>query len=697
MSTVIRFLKNKLVLFTILLLITLFLSKWLTGAYFPSTTNENLWFYSGIFMVLVSSFFIEEYYTSPRNILANLLPLVVILVSVRQIFISNDHDWLWWVGFSYILIILLCAFLSIVLNDEDQSSSNIKNIISEICKNLATTFGKGRLVFSAMFLYFLLTFYSINNIRVLTLMLFWWFVIVVEPQKLINRLSIKKRIKDNSIGRIISVQSKKVFLVRLFQDSLKSKTFDLVRFKYAAQDDEVTVCYGFILETFLLDDQKWVKVLLTKKELNIELKRIVKRNIVYKIDVEESVQGIIDRFVGVVVEGSDIGKICFECYNSSKIQEGDLLEIELEDVKVYYQIIQGITQEENVERRNETGFIRGEAIQLGAWNHENCSFEKYGWVPDINSIVLLAETDNIEHPEIEYPEYILGTIPNTSLPVVINLDDAISHHFGILGVTGSGKSFITFEILKELQNNHKIICVDFTGDYLGKLNDLKLNPVPIMDDPKGLIIIEEMIAKKQAAVNAKTKDPETILNFKKDIQKKLNDYVLKFIEGDDKIGLFELPDLSNTSFVLEFTQFFLENVFNIAKNGIDEKICIVLEEAHTVVPETTFLGDLGDYGSNKAIVNKIGQIALQGRKYGVGLLVIAQRTANVSKTVLTQCNTILCFQAFDETSFSFIGNYLGKDMVTTLPNLMKYHAIVTGKGVKSNVPMIVDLTRKTEA
>ena len=45
----------------------------------------------------------------------------------------------------------------------------------------------------------------------------------------------------------------------------------------------------------------------------------------------------------------------------------------------------------------------------------------------------------------------------------------------------------------------------------------------------------------------------------------------------------------------------------------------------------------------------MGQIALQGRKYGIGMLVIAQRTANVSKTILTQCNTVICFQAFDET------------------------------------------------
>jgi len=68
--------------------------------------------------------------------------------------------------------------------------------------------------------------------------------------------------------------------------------------------------------------------------------------------------------------------------------------------------------------------------------------------------------------------------------------------------------------------------------------------------------------------------------------------------------------------------------------------------------------------------------------------------ANVSKTVLTQCNTIIAFQAFDETSFNFLGNYIGKDFVQALPNLPQYHAIVTGKAVKANIPMIIDLTRE---
>ena len=58
-----------------------------------------------------------------------------------------------------------------------------------------------------------------------------------------------------------------------------------------------------------------------------------------------------------------------------------------------------------------------------------------------------------------------------------------------------------------------------------------------------------------------------------------------------------------------------------------------------MVPEWNFSG-VSDKIS-QPLLNSIAQIALQGRKYNVGLLVIAQRTANVSKTILTQCNTII--------------------------------------------------------
>lgn len=685
---------SKFFVFVILLTITFVFSLWLTGSFIPENDNKNLWFYSGILMVLISSFFIEEYYTSPRNILANHLPLIVIFIAVKSIFLANGDLWLWWIGLSYILLIVSISVLSIILSDEDKSQDNLRNRLSIILKEIAVTFGKGKFAFSAMFLYFLLSYYQVNNIKVLSLMIFWWILIVTEPHKLISSFKAKEFVPQNAIGYIISVQSKKIFLAKVYKDFLSCKKTDIVRFKYTMQGNTTTICYGFVLDTYILNDQKWIKVLLVKEEKeDKQFKPKLEKGIVYRIDKDINIEEVIPRFVGVIIAGSDIGKIVFECYNTTSIQEGDLLELTIDDKTIYYQIIEGETDEEILDKRNETGFIKGRAIQLGTYNSTDSSFEKYGWVPEVNSIVLKAKTDHIHVPEIKYPEYPLGVIPKTKLPVILNLKDAISHHFAILGVTGSGKSFITYEIIKTLLTDTKVICVDFTGEYMTKLKDL--NPKPILHDKAGLDKIEELIAQKEdEARKSRDKGSVLLLDLKKKISAQLNGYIETFLKGPDKIGIFELPDLSNTSFILEFTQFFFENIFLYAKKNKGPQICLVLEEAHTIVPETTFLGDLGDYGSTKAIVNKIGQIALQGRKYGIGLVVIAQRTANVSKTVLTQCNTTLCFQAFDETSFTFLGNYVGKNLVTALPNLPKYHAIISGKGAKSNIPIIIDLTRE---
>src|SRR2546430_10232986 len=99
---------------------------------------------------------------------------------------------------------------------------------------------------------------------------------------------------------------------------------------------------------------------------------------------------------------------------------------------------------------------------------------------------------------------------------------------------------------------------------------------------------------------------------------------------------------------------------------------------------------LGDFDS-KGLVAKIAQIALQGRKYKVGLLVIAQRTATVSKTVLTQCNTMITLTCFDETSMDFLRNLYGETHTKLIPNLPPLHAVVFGKGVRSERPIVVEI------
>jgi uncharacterized protein len=651
------FLHNRVVIFLIFFLSFVVVNYLFTKTLLPNTDTENLWFYSGLFMLAFSILFIEPYYTSPKNVITNVTPLLLVFIAIQKYFGSQI---IWWSAFIVLSILILVSISAIAIEDKNKSPEHKRNRISTFLKTVAVTIGTGKILYSAVFIYFLLTYQPIQNGYMLTMFVFWFVIVLLKTNKIHNEFNPKISKKDtNQIGEIFSVQSKKIFLVKLFEDRKSIKKFDLVKFRYSMQNSDKYLMSGIIFDTYILNKERWAKIL--QLGTIARDKDSSEKNFVYKISEKSETKSLetdlkINNFVGVVIEGSNIGKIKFEySKKNDDLQEGDLIELNTNKKRLFYQVLNGSTEKEILENRNETGFIRGDAIQLGEWDNDNLSFQKYGWVPTINTPIFKADTSDLIVKEFDYPEYKLGLIPNTTLPSVINMTDAVSHHMALLGVTGSGKSFLAREIIKELTKDTKIVCVDFTGEWKKELGKISI--------------------------------PTTTLN---------KDNIESFLNGEEKVGIVELPTMSNTVEVINATEKLFEAIFNFAKKKYDEqnptKISLVLEEAHTIVPEASFLG-VNNFDS-KAIVNKMGQIALQGRKYGIGLLVIAQRTANVAKTVLTQCNTVICFQAFDETSFTFLGNYVGKDMVQVLPNLKQYHAIVAGKAIKSNIPMIIDLTRK---
>lgn len=73
---------------------------------------------------------------------------------------------------------------------------------------------------------------------------------------------------------------------------------------------------------------------------------------------------------------------------------------------------------------------------------------------------------------------------------------------------------------------------------------------------------------------------------------------------------------------------------------------------------------------------------------------ITQRTANVSKSILNQCNTIFALRVFDDTGKSFLENYIGQDYANTLATLDERHAIAIGKGLRLKQPVIIKLNER---
>lgn len=68
-------------------------------------------------------------------------------------------------------------------------------------------------------------------------------------------------------------------------------------------------------------------------------------------------------------------------------------------------------------------------------------------------------------------------------------------------------------------------------------------------------------------------------------------------------------------------------------------IALFCDEAHLYIPERTNATAVDDIS-----VGIFERIAKEGRKYGVGLVVISQRPAEVNRTVLSQCNNVIAMR-----------------------------------------------------
>jgi hypothetical protein len=79
----------------------------------------------------------------------------------------------------------------------------------------------------------------------------------------------------------------------------------------------------------------------------------------------------------------------------------------------------------------------------------------------------------------------------------------------------------------------------------------------------------------------------------------------------------------------------------------DFPILLICEEAHVYIPRAA---DGQFAGSRKSME----RIAKEGRKYGVGLMVVSQRPHEVSETVLAQCGTFICLRITNPDDQSYI-------------------------------------------
>lgn len=100
---------------------------------------------------------------------------------------------------------------------------------------------------------------------------------------------------------------------------------------------------------------------------------------------------------------------------------------------------------------------------------------------------------------------------------------------------------------------------------------------------------------------------------------------------------------------------------NEAERGQDP-IVFICEEAHRYVPNSSF----AEY---KEARKAIQTIAKEGRKYGLGIVLVTQRPSELDTTILSQCNTWIVLRLTNSADKEHVSNFL-PDSLTNLKSIL---------------------------
>ena len=178
---------------------------------------------------------------------------------------------------------------------------------------------------------------------------------------------------------------------------------------------------------------------------------------------------------------------------------------------------------------------------------------------------------------------------------------------------------------------------------------------------------------------------ENILKSQKDTYTFLEDAV----NSSNRIVILNFSRITDPATRVNLAGLVMQELFEKNKKDKKERI-VVLEEAHNFAPESSY-GDVSA-GRNNLALTMARKIASEGRKFNLGLIVITQRPAQVSKYVLSQANTQAMFRTMNDSDLKAIESYVefaGKSMIGLLPSLRTGVGILSGLGVP--FPLVVEV------
>lgn len=211
------------------------------------------------------------------------------------------------------------------------------------------------------------------------------------------------------------------------------------------------------------------------------------------------------------------------------------------------------------------------------------------------------------------------------------------------------------------------------GQYYGKLTNLITRLQTKIDDNKYAFVFNEGETSKSEY---------------------LNKFISEIMDNQQHIKVIDLSEVPSDilSIVIGIiTRLVYEVQFWMTpgKQETRHPLTFICDEAHLYMPkDTTKLKSI-----EKKSLDIFEKISKEGRKYGVSLVVVSQRPAELNTTIMSQCNNIISLKVINDRDKSAVSTMLTDSLVglvETLPNLDVGECIVIGDSIKLPTKILLD-------
>jgi uncharacterized protein len=125
----------------------------------------------------------------------------------------------------------------------------------------------------------------------------------------------------------------------------------------------------------------------------------------------------------------------------------------------------------------------------------------------------------------------------------------------------------------------------------------------------------------------------------------------------------------------------------LPEGGRARPLLFVLEEAHAYL----------NSGNEGAALVAARRVIKEGRKYGIGAMVVSQRPAEIDPTILSQCGTLFAMRLANTSDRSHVTGTVSDNLeglFNMLPSLRTGEAIIVGEAVQLPLRTLIDAPAK---